>query len=72
MSKRSLYSPEETYQVISEVIDGRFNVYSITKKYSLSLGIIESCVHKYNENAFEGLKEAKFWNKLLIVHNFPK
>ncbi|WP_271553540.1 helix-turn-helix domain-containing protein [Enterococcus mundtii] len=67
MPKKSLYSPEETYQVISEVIDGRCNVNSITKKYSLSIGIIESWVHKYNENAFEGVKEAKPWNKLWIV-----
>lgn len=67
MPKKSLYSPEETYQVISEVIDGRFNVNNITKKYSLSIGIIESWAYKYNENAFEGVKEAKPWNKLLIV-----
>lgn len=36
MTKRSLYSPEEKYHVISEVIDGGHSVNSIAKRYSLS------------------------------------
>lgn len=37
MSKRTLYSPEEKYQVISEVMDRRHSVNSLAKKHSLPL-----------------------------------
>ncbi|MDB7086604.1 MULTISPECIES: helix-turn-helix domain-containing protein [Enterococcus] len=63
MSKRSPYSPKEKYQIISEVMGGRCSVNSITKKYSLSNGTIESWIHKYNEEGLEGLKEAKTWKR---------
>jgi transposase-like protein len=63
MSKRSLYSPEEKYHVISEVIDGRCSVNSIAKKHSLSWEAINDWIRKYNDGGLEELKESKTWKR---------
>ncbi|EGP5181328.1 helix-turn-helix domain-containing protein [Enterococcus faecium] len=63
MSKRSLYSPEEKYHVISEVIDGRYSVNNIAKKYSLSWETIKDWIRKYKDGGLEGLKESNTWKR---------
>ncbi|MBO0453899.1 transposase [Candidatus Enterococcus murrayae] len=56
MSKRSRYSPEEKYQVISEVMDGHYSLNSVAKRYSLSWAMIKEWIHKYDDE-IEGLKK---------------
>ena len=63
MSKRSLYSPEEKYQVISEVMDGRHSVNSIAKKYSLSWATIKDWLRKYKDDGIDGLKKSTTWKR---------
>lgn len=63
MSKRSFYSPEEKYQIISEVMDGRHSVNSIAKKHSLSWEAINDWIRKYNDGGLEELKESKTWKR---------
>lgn len=63
MSKRSFYSPEEKYQIISEVMDGRRSVNSIAKKHALSRKTINDWIRKYNDGGLEGLKESKTWKR---------
>lgn len=63
MSKRSFYSPEEKYQIISEVMDGRRSVNSIAKKHSLSWEAINDWIRKYNDGGLEELKESKTWKR---------
>lgn len=63
MSKRSFYSPEEKYQIISEVMDDRRSVNSIAKKHSLSWEAINDWIRKYNDGGIEGLKESKTWKR---------
>ena len=63
MSKRSLYSPEEKYQVISEVIDGRHSVNSIAKKHSLPRTTIKDWISKYEDDGIEGLKKSTTWKR---------
>lgn len=55
MSQESLYSPEEKYHVISEIIDDRHSVNSIF----LSWEDINDWIRKYNDGGLEGLKETK-------------
>lgn len=63
MSKRSLYSPEEKYQVISEVMDGRHSVNSIAKKHALPRTTIKDWLRKYKDDGIEGLKESTTWKR---------
>lgn len=63
MSKRSLYSPEEKYQIISEVMDDRCSVNSIAKKHALSRKTINDWIRKYNDGGLEGMKESKTWKR---------
>ncbi|MGL9727371.1 transposase [Enterococcus sp. DIV0756] len=63
MSKRSLYSPEEKYYVISEVIDDRRSMNSIAKKHSLSWKTINDWIRKYKDGGLEGLKESNTWKR---------
>lgn len=63
MSKRSLYSPEEKYQVISEVMDRRHSLKSIVKKHSLSWATIKNWTRKYNDEGIEGLKKFTTWKR---------
>ncbi|WP_314576539.1 helix-turn-helix domain-containing protein [Enterococcus gilvus] len=63
MSKRSIYSPEEKFQIISEVMDRRRSVNSVAKKHSLSWTTINNWIRKYNDDGIEGLKEATTWNQ---------
>lgn len=63
MSKRSFYSPEEKYQIISEVMDGRRSMNSIAKKHSLSWEAINDWIRKYNDGGLEELKESKTWKR---------
>ncbi|MEY8500611.1 helix-turn-helix domain-containing protein [Enterococcus avium] len=63
MSKRSLYSPEEKYPVISEIIDDHRSVNSITKKHSLSWKTINDWIRKYKDGGLEGLKESNTWKR---------
>lgn len=63
MSKRSFYSPEEKYQIISEVMNGRRSVNSIAKKHSLSWEAINDWIRKYNDGGLEELKESKTWKR---------
>lgn len=63
MSKRSLYSPEEKYQIISEVMDDRCSVNSIAKKHALSWKTINDWIRKYNDGGLEGMKESKTWKR---------
>ena len=63
MSKRSHYSPEEKYHVISEVIDGRYSVNNIAKKHSLSWETIKDWIRKYKDGGLEGLKESNTWKR---------
>lgn len=71
MSKKSLYSPEEKYQVISEVMDGRHSLNSIANKHSLSWATIKDWICKYNNDGTEGLKKSTTWkqNAVLAVIN---
>ena len=63
MSKRSIYSPEEKFQIISEVMDSRRSVNSIAKKHALSQKTINDWIRKYNDGGLEGLKESKTWKR---------
>lgn len=63
MSKRSPYSLEEKYQIISEVMDGRHSVNSVAKRYSLSWWTINNWIRTYNNGGLEGLKESKTWKR---------
>lgn len=63
MSKRSLYSLEEKYQVISEVMDGRHSVNSITKKHFLPWTTIKDWIRKYTDDGIEGLKKSTVWKR---------
>ena len=63
MSKRSLYSLEEKYQVISEVMDGRHSVNSITKKHFLPWTTIKDQICKYTDDGIEGLKKSTMWKR---------
>ncbi|MGQ4245091.1 transposase [Enterococcus casseliflavus] len=63
MSKKSLYSPEEKYQVISEVMNGRHSLNSIAKKHSLSWMTIKDWIRKYNDDGIEGQKKSTTWKR---------
>lgn len=63
MSKKSLYSPEEKYQVISEVMNGHNSLNSIAKKHSLSWATIKDWIRKYNDDGIEGLKKSTTWKR---------
>lgn len=63
MSKKSFYSPEEKYQIISEVMDGRRSVNSIAKKHSLSWKATNDWIRKYSDGGLEELKESKTWKR---------
>lgn len=63
MSKRSLYSPEEKYHIISEVIDGRRSMNSTAKTHSLSWEAINDWIRKYKNGGLDGLKESKTWKQ---------
>lgn len=57
MSKKSLYSPEEKYQVISEVMNRHHSLKSIAKKHSLSWATIKDWIRKYNDDGIDRLSE---------------
>jgi Transposase and inactivated derivatives len=63
MSKRSKYSIEEKYQIISEVIGKQYSMNNIAKKYNISFDTISRWIHNYQSYGLEGLKEAKTWKK---------
>lgn len=63
MSKKSLYSPEEKYQGISEVMNGHHSLNSIAKKHSLLWATIKDWIRKYNDDGIEGLKKSTTWKR---------
>mgnify|MGYP003619206213 CR=1 FL=1 len=63
MSKRSKYSTEEKYQIISEVIEKQCSMNCMAKKYALSVQTISRWIHRYQSYGLEGLKEARKWKR---------
>ena len=63
MSKRVKFTPDEKYQLITEVLNGEASIHSVAKTNGIAFSTVDQWIHNYSIHGMDGLKEASTWKR---------